>query len=49
MFESNELSASWNGYYKGVLQSSGVYVYSCTYTGEDDIVRNLKGSITLVQ
>lgn len=50
VWDTDDMEVSWDGYYKGVLQPSGVYVYSLTYfIGNQIELKKLKGSITLVR
>jgi gliding motility-associated-like protein len=49
VWETNNIEQEWNGYYKSVLQPTGVYVYWLSYSLGDEKVRELKGSITLIR
>jgi gliding motility-associated-like protein len=49
VWETNNIEQEWNGYYKSVLQPTGVYVYWLSYSLADEKVRELKGSITLIR
>jgi gliding motility-associated-like protein len=50
IFETNNISDGWNGYYKGNLCSNDVYVYKITF--RDDVLSKLHeyiGRVTLVR
>jgi gliding motility-associated-like protein len=52
VWETKDMEKEWNGYYKGVLQPSGVYVYWLSYntmTIQNNIGKVVKGSITLIR
>jgi gliding motility-associated-like protein len=52
IWETKDMEKEWNGYYKGVLQPSGVYVYWLSYntmTIQNNIGKVVKGSITLIR
>jgi len=49
VFESNNFSDGWDGYYKGAQQPTGVYVYASTVTLLNNKTREYKGSITLIR
>ena len=49
VFESNNFSDGWDGYYKGVQQPMEVYVYTATVTFLNNKTRDYKGSITLIR
>lgn len=49
VFESNNFLDGWDGYYKGVQQPMGVYVYISTVTLQNNKTRDYKGSITLIR
>lgn len=50
VFETSDIHHQWDGYYKGELQPSGIYVYNLIYfSGISQVATNLKGSITLVR
>lgn len=49
VFQTSELPARWDGYYKGQAASPGSYTYVCQYTGDDNRVRIKKGSFILIR
>lgn len=49
VFKTDNLSAKWDGVYRNQPQSSGVYVYLCTYTGENNITYTKKGTFALIR
>lgn len=49
VFETNELNKGWNGMYKGYEAPPGVYVYTITYTGNDNRTAQLNGNVTLLR
>jgi len=49
IFETNSISDSWNGTFKGIRQPLGVYVYYASATFPNNITLQSKGNITLVR
>lgn len=49
VFESNEQSQGWDGYYKGELQEPGVYVYVVDVVYLNGETATQKGSLTLIR
>ena len=49
IFQTNDLSAGWNGFSKGKLQPVGVYVFTVRLTLNDNSVVNKSGSINLIK
>ena len=49
VFETNNSLSGWDGSFKGVLQSSGVYLYESVITYLDDTQETKNGSITLIR
>ncbi|MFO7867715.1 MAG: PKD domain-containing protein [Bacteroidales bacterium] len=49
VFESNELDRGWNGYYKGELSKSDVYVWKCQATCLGGENLELVGNVTLLR
>ncbi|WP_316804689.1 putative Ig domain-containing protein [Pedobacter nototheniae] len=49
IFQSNSVSNGWDGTYKGVNQTSGVYVYMVEVTFNDGTTSVQKGTITLIR
>jgi gliding motility-associated-like protein len=49
VFESNELERGWNGYYKGKLSKSDVYVWKCKATCLGGKNIELVGNVTLLR
>lgn len=49
LYETNDISKGWDGYYNGVLLMPGVYVYILTATFEDGFEEFRKGSVTLLR
>ncbi len=49
VFETTNSLAGWDGTYKGVLQSSGVYIYESIITYLDNTQETKNGSITLIR
>jgi gliding motility-associated-like protein len=48
VWETNDMETGWDGYYNGVLQLPGTYVYLLNYATRFK-AKKLKGSITLVR
>lgn len=48
MFESTSMDDSWDGYFQDVLVPQGVYYYIINAFGEDEEVRNLNGTVTVI-
>lgn len=50
VYDSNDLEFKWDGYYKGILQNPGVYVYTMNLVFFDNHVENgYKGTVTLIR
>lgn len=49
MWDTSDILEGWNGYYKGVMQPMGVYVYLVNYSAINGKGRTLKGSVTLIR
>jgi gliding motility-associated-like protein len=49
VFETNDISISWNGMYKNREAQTGVYVYHLIYVFENNRLIKQKGSITLIR
>lgn len=49
VFETNDKSVGWDGYYKGVLQEMEAYTYSVQAKFIDGTSKSLKGNITLLR
>jgi gliding motility-associated-like protein len=49
IFETTDLTKGWNGTYKGADQSSGVFVWMCTYQFKDEQVKKEKGTFVLIR
>jgi gliding motility-associated-like protein len=49
IFTSNELNKGWNGYFKGSLQESHAFVWTCRYQLEGEPVKNEMGTVVLVK
>ena len=49
LHESRSQQNVWDGYYKGKLQPSGVYMYVCRITLNDGTMITRKGSINLIR
>jgi gliding motility-associated-like protein len=49
IFESSNINEGWDGIYKGVPQSMGVYVYTSDVTLLNNAGRSYKGTITLIR
>ena len=50
VFESDDLEFKWDGYFKGILQNPGVYVYTMQLTFVDNYTEEIRrGSITLIR
>jgi gliding motility-associated-like protein len=49
VYESNSLSAGWDGTYKGKKQPSGIYIYVCRVVLDNGEVIEKKGSVNLVR
>ncbi len=52
MWDTTDIEQGWDGYFKGVLQPVGVYVYWVSYSSSNPhrrVAKELKGSITLIR
>ncbi|MCW3125000.1 MAG: hypothetical protein JWO03_658 [Bacteroidetes bacterium] len=49
VFESDQLSIGWDGYYRGALQPPGVYVYEVNVSLLNNKTHLYKGSVTLIR
>lgn len=49
VYESNDINEGWNGYYKGMLQPLGVYVFVSEYRFSDDKLQSAAGNVTLLK
>ncbi|MBV4358679.1 DUF7948 domain-containing protein [Pinibacter aurantiacus] len=49
VFETNDKNKRWDGYYKGLIQPGGVYIYTCSYITDDGVKRFQKGAIILIR
>jgi gliding motility-associated-like protein len=49
LFKSDNTLKSWDGTYKGQPCPEGVYVYLIRYTGGNNLIKILKGNITLIR
>jgi gliding motility-associated-like protein len=49
VFESDDQSAGWDGTFRGVLQSPGVYIYLVDVVYLNDQTRHRQGSVTLIR
>lgn len=51
LFTSNSLNEGWDGAYKGEICQRDVYVYSVTFTSEEDgtLLEKFRGKVTLVR
>ena len=49
VFETTDLTKSWDGNYKGQPQGSNVFVWRCTYQFQNKSVKNEKGTFILIR
>jgi gliding motility-associated-like protein len=49
VFETSDISEGWNGYYKGVLQNNGTYVYRVRAKTWRDTEKEIEGHINLMR
>jgi gliding motility-associated-like protein len=49
VFETDELTVGWNGYYKGILQNNDVYVFKVMVTNWKNEELTLEGHINLMR
>jgi gliding motility-associated-like protein len=49
IFETTDLDKGWNGLYKGEDQSSGVFVWVCSYQLEGNPEKREKGTFVLIR
>lgn len=49
VYESTDINEGWNGYYKGMLQPLGVYVWLSEYRFTDNEPHSAAGNITLTK
>jgi gliding motility-associated-like protein len=49
IFETNDTTKGWDGYYNGVEQELDVYVYVVSGNGEDGVHYSKQGNFTLVR
>ncbi len=49
VFATEDFNIGWDGTFKGVAQSPGVYVYTMQVTFLNKTARNYKGSVTLIR
>jgi gliding motility-associated-like protein len=49
VFVSDDFNFGWDGYYKGMAQPVGVYVYTMEVTFMNKTVKHYKGSVTLIR
>jgi len=49
VFQTNKLNDGWDGYYKGELQNTGVYVYIIQATFENGETTQESGDISLIR
>jgi gliding motility-associated-like protein len=49
VYESNDIDAGWDGYYKGILQPFAVYVYELEAVTNNGVLVRKKGNVTLIK
>lgn len=49
IFRTQDIRAGWDGRYKGVLQHTQTYIWTCTYQEMNGPIRNEKGHVTLLR
>lgn len=49
IFQTSEMQKGWDGKVKGLLQETGVYVWTCTYQMEGESRKQKKGSVMLIK
>ena len=49
VFETNNISEGWDGYWKGALLLQGIYVWVISFTDTNNKAQQLKGTVTLIR
>ena len=49
VFETSDLAKAWDGIYKGQAQTTGVFVWMCSYQFAGDPVKQEKGTVVLIR
>jgi gliding motility-associated-like protein len=49
VFTTSELNKGWDGTVKGVLQDSGVFIWTCTYKFDSEKEKMGKGTVVLLK
>lgn len=49
VYQSNDINEGWNGYYKGLLQPLGVYVFVSEYRFGQEKILQASGNLTLLK
>ena len=49
IFEAIDTTKGWDGVYKGKVQSTGVFVWSCVYQFSGQAVKSEKGTVVLIR
>ena len=49
VFECYDQNTGWNGYFRGLKQESGAYIWQCVYQFKDDKIESQRGSFLLLR
>jgi gliding motility-associated-like protein len=49
IFETTDLAKAWDGIYKGQPQTSGVFVWRCTYQFLNETIKEANGTVVLIR
>ena len=49
MFQSKNINEGWNGYFKGIKQELGAYVWQCSFQLIGESFQKKSGSLILVR
>jgi gliding motility-associated-like protein len=49
VFDGSGKGAAWDGYFQGVMQPVGIYVYTISVTFENNKTKLITGSLTLIR
>jgi gliding motility-associated-like protein len=49
VFQTSDLSKSWDGTFGGETQDSNVFIWSCTYQFEGEEIKQEKGTVVVIR